>query len=229
MSSTEPTPGRLSPLKPKALRVLRHLETEAWAHQGWWRRGVRGWRLYEEIGDSLGIRISSTLPELFARGYVNRIPVADPGRETPVYLYRISRAGVAYLGPSTTGKIPEPMLEGDDPDADSIYIPYASWLILDVLRRYASHRLGPERWGQPGWMTPTEVRARLSGALGEHLPWLLGRGLVERRQGIRAAERVRPVWFYRASAFALQVEIVDAAQLRSGASAFVQLRPRAPE
>jgi hypothetical protein len=161
---------------------------------------------------------------------VDRIDVRDPGRQTPVHLYRIAREGVGYLagegGEPSGREIVEPAPEHDELGAASIYIPRRPWLALDLLRRHASHRLGPVRWREYGWMTPAEMRPRLNCVLGEDMPWLLGRGLVERRVDEGAATRQpRPVRFYRASAYGLELELVDAAAVGSGSALFVQLRP----
>jgi hypothetical protein len=159
---------------------------------------------------------------------VDRIDVVDPGRRTPVHLYRISQGGVDYLanegGGSGGREIVEPALEHDGLGATSIYIPRRPWLALDLLRRHASHRLGPVRWREHGWMTAAEMRPRMSCVLGEDMPWLLGRGLVQRRVDDGAATRqARPVWFYRVSAAGLELELVDAAAVGSGPALFVQL------
>jgi hypothetical protein len=180
-----------------------------------------------EVETLVGRRISGVLPALWARGYADRIDVVDPGRRTPVHLYRISRPGVGYLvsvgqEPSSHG-IAEPI--PNDPGAMSIYIPRRPWLALDLLRRHAFHRLGPVRWGEYGWMTPAEMRPRLNCVLGEDMPWLLGRGLVERRVNRGAAVQIRPAWFYRVSALAMKLELVEAAAVGSGPAMFVQLLP----
>lgn len=230
MSSSQPIWSSRHPLRPNALRVLQCLEEEARARRGWLRRGVRGWRLAPEVETLVNRRISGVLPGLWTRGYVDRIEVVDPGRQTPVHLYRIAREGVGYLaseggGPSGR-EIVEPTSEHDEFGATSIYIPRRPWLALDLLRRHAAHRLGPIRWGENGWMTTAEMRPRLSCVLGEDMPWLLSRGLVERRVDEGAATRQpRPVWFYRASAQGLEMELVDAAAVGSGPALFVQLRP----
>lgn len=75
-----------------------------------------------------------------------------------------------------------PLPESEDPDAGSLHLPVLYWHVLDLLRRQASHGIGPERFGQSGWMLPAEMRPRLREAVGVQLPWLLERGLVERRQ-----------------------------------------------
>lgn len=228
MSRSEPSWNSRHPLQPNALRVLQCLEGEARGDRGWWRRGVRGWRLAPEIETLVGRRISGVLPGLWTRGCVDRIDVVDPGRRTPVHLYRVSQAGVHCLasggGAPGSPEIPQPAPEREDPGAVFIYIPRRPWLALDLLRRHASFRLGPVRWREYGWLTPAEMRPRLSCVLGEDMPWLLGRGLVERRVDSGAAAPVRPAWFYRASALAMGLELVDAAAVGSGPALFVQLR-----
>jgi len=151
-----------------------------------------------------------------------------PAGAPPVHLYRISQGGVDCFasggGAPGSREILQPAPERDDPGAVFIYIPRRPWLALDLLRRHASHRLGPVRWREYGWLTPAEMRPRLSCVLGEDMPWLLGRGLVERRVDSGAAAPIRPAWFYRASALAMGLELVDAAAVGSGPAMFVQLR-----
>lgn len=219
-------------LKPGPMRTLWFLEAEAWAGRGWWRRGVKGWRFYSEIEAATSARLPEVLPGLWERGYVDRAPVVDPGRRTPVYLYRISTAGVGYLG-QVSGtprpeKVGEPLPDAEDPDAGSLYLPLNPWNALDLLRRHAVHGIGPERFGQAGWMTPAEMRPRLRGVLGDDMPWLLSRGLVERRAIPAPATPTRPPWFYRASALALQLVLVDSAPVGTGPAQFVQVRPAGP-
>lgn len=212
--------------------TLWFLESEAWGGRGWWRRGVRGWRFYSEIETATGARIPEVLPGLWVRGYVDRTAVVDTGRRTPLYLYRISTAGVAYLGEVAGTPRPqhvgEPLPESEDPDAGSLYLPVHSWHVLDLLRRHAVHGIGPERFGQTGWMTPAEMRPRLKGVMGDNLPWLLSRGLVERRQIAAPATPHRPPWFYRASELALRLELVDTVPVGSAPAQFVQVRPVGP-
>lgn len=221
----------VQPLKRNAQRTLWFLEGEAWGGHGWWRRGVRGWRFRSEIEAATSSRLPEVLPGLWARGYVDRTTVVDPGRKTPIYLYRISTAGVTYLGEAAgtprPQKVAEPFPEDDDPDAGSLYLPVHPWHALDLLRRHTAHWIGPERFGQAGWMTPAEMRPRLRGVLGENMPWLLSRGLVERRHGAGALGP-RPPWFYRASAFGLQLELVDTVAVGSDPPQFVQVRPVGP-
>lgn len=219
-------------LDPALRQVLSYLEHEAWRGRGWWRRGVRGWRLGAEIEVSTERRTTDAIPSLWERGYVDRIQVADPGRQTPSYLYRISQAGWARYCSATgapTLPIPEPLPASIDPDVHAIYIPAGHWHLLDLLRRYAMYHLGPVRGEQYGWMTPSEVRVQLRGAVGDTLPWLLGRGLVERRPDLEINQTARPTWIYRVSPYALGLELIDAAvlgPLGSVAPLYVQLRPR---
>jgi hypothetical protein len=183
-----------------------------------------------EVETLVGRRIAGVLPGLWSRGYVDRIDVRDPGRQTPVHLYRIAQEGVCYLANQSGGpsgrEIVENALEQDELGATSLYIRHRPWLALNLLRRHAIHRLGPIRWREYGWMTPAEMRPRLNCVLGEDMPWLLGRGLVERRVDEGAATRQpRPVWFYRVSATGLELELVEAAAVGSGPALFVQVRP----
>lgn len=221
----------IQPLKRATERTLWFLEGEAWEGRGWWRRGVRGWRFHVELEAVMESRLPNVFPELGRRGYVDRTATVDLARGAPIWLYRVSRAGVAYLRKSAglprTHDIIEPLPAGEDPDAGSLYLPVRPWYALDLLRRHARHGIGPERFGQPGWMTPGEMRPRLRGVLGEDLPWLLARGLVERRQR-EAATGPKSPWLYRASALGLGLELVDSVLVGSEPPQFVQVRPAGP-
>ncbi|HEX2093104.1 MAG TPA: hypothetical protein VHG28_11905, partial [Longimicrobiaceae bacterium] len=152
------------PLKDKWTWILDYLRTEAQGGYGWRRRGVRGWRLYEEVEEALDTKIPEMLPALWRAGLVDRTRVEDPSRSAPVYLYRISAAGNARLTGEEGEDLPtlmSPVPEEDDPEEGTTFVPVVEWETLSLLRRQAREQLGPVRWGQHGWMTAREITRTL--------------------------------------------------------------------
>jgi len=221
------------PLKDQYLWILDYLRDEALGGYGWRRRGTRGWRLLEEVETALGVPVPEMLPTLHRVGLVERTRVEDPGRNGPLYLYRISAKGMRRLyqeeGVDQPPEIMEPVQEHRDPEAGTLFVPRIEWGALETLRRYALERIGPKRWGEHGWLTALEIARLENRAIGEILLWLRARDLVERRQSTQGQGGARPLWMYRASITGLRAEMVDAVPVLYETPARVQVRVRAQQ
>ena len=216
-------------LKDSWLWILDYLRTEAQGGYGWRRRGVRGWRLYEEVEEALDTKIPELLPALWRAGLVDRTRVEDPSRSAPVYLYRISEAGNSRLTQEEGEDPPilmSPAPEEEDPEEGTTFVPAVEWEALSLLRRQAREQLGPERWGQHGWMTARELTRTLDRAVGEILAALQARHLVERRTNSDVPGEKRPLWYYRASEQGLRAELVDGVPVLYEPPARLQVRVR---
>ncbi|HEU0077712.1 MAG TPA: hypothetical protein VFQ76_08710, partial [Longimicrobiaceae bacterium] len=217
------------PLKDTWLWILDYLQTEAQGGYGWRRRGVRGWRLYEEVEEALDTKIPELLPALWRAGLVDRTLVEDPSRSAPVYLYRISAAGNARLA-REQGEEPAPFMspvpEEDDPEEGTTLVPAVEWEALSLLRRQAREQLGLVRWEQHGWMTAREITRTLDRAAGDILPGLHARRLVERRRSSDGPGGKRALWYYRVSEQGLRAELVDAVPVLYEPPARLQVRVR---
>ena len=219
------------PLKEPWVWILDYLRDEARGGYGWRRRGVRGWRLYEEIEQVVETKIPEHLPGLWRAGLVDRTRVEDPGRSAPLYLYRISQAGIRQLAEAEGESPPpimEPLPEAEDPEKGSLFVPDKEWSALELLRRHAIEHRGPVRWEQHGWMTAREMAVELDRAVGEIIGWLRARNLVERRRGAHARGTQQP-WFYRASERGLRAELVDAVPVLYEPPRLVQVSFRSAE
>ena len=221
------------PMKQAWIWILDYLRDEALGGYGWRRRGVRGWRLYEEIEQVLEMKIPEHLPALWRAGLVDRTRVEDSGRSSPLFLYRISQEGIrrlAELEGESPRPIMEPLPEAEDPEKGSLFVPDKEWSALQLLRRHAIEHLGPMRWNQYGWMTAREMAVQLDRAVGEIIGWLRARNLVERRRGAHARGTQQP-WFYRASEQGLRAELLDAVPVLYEPPKLVQIgfRPAGPD
>ena len=210
------------PVSPVEVTILFYLRDEAADGCGWRRRGVRGWRLYGEVKDATGEFISERLPYLATRGLLERINVPEFGRERPTLLFRISVAGarkVAELEGRPYTPLPAPVADAED--GGNLFVPAAAWSSLETLRKSVVDRIGPVRLGAHGWLTAVEVHKETR-FRGEDLPWLLRRGLVERREVPAPARPHLPFTYYRISDAGLKTEHVDSAPSPSGRVEFIE-------
>lgn len=217
------------PISPVEATVLFYLRDEAADGCGWRRRGVRGWRLYGEVKEGTSEYIPERLPYLASRGLLERIDVPEFGRERPTLLSRISEAGarlVAELEDRPYTPLPAPQMDAED--GGNLFAPTNAWSSLGVLRRSVEDRTGPVRFDVHGWLTAVEVH-RETRLRGEDLPWLLRRGLVERREVPLSFRPQMPLGYYRISEAGLRTEYVDAAPSPSGRVEFVEARVREEE
>ncbi len=214
-------------ISPVEATILFYLRDEAVDGCGWLRRGVRGWRLYDEIRAATGEYISERLPGLARHGLLDRVDVVELGRERPTLLYRISEAGaraVAELEGRPVAPLPSP--GADDRDRGNLFVPARSWAALATLRRHAVDRIGPVRLDAHGWMTAHEVHEAHPLVVGHDVGWLLRRGLVERRQVPAPSRPLLPLTYYRVSEWGLRTEQVDAVPSPSGTVERMEARVR---
>lgn len=217
-------------LKDPDVWVLDYLRDETLGGYGWRRRGVRGWRLPEEAEQALGVKLRERLPVLYRAGLVERTRVEDPGRKSPLFLYRISRTGMCRLyrdeGVEEVPEILEPVPEPEDPEAGSIFVPRHEWSTLETMRRTLLERRGPERWGQHGWLSAPDISRLQERAVGEILVWLRMRGLVERRREPGGRGGAGDPWMYRVTGVGLRAARIDAVPILHERPARVQVRIR---
>lgn len=201
------------------------LYVEAVDDRGWRRRGVRGWRFPDEVKVLTRKSMSEDLPILAQRGMVDRIGIRQAHRKLPIWIYRISSRGVQALS-QHCGAEPRPFQEAldDDPDEDAVYIPVASWRVVEILRARASNENSPRRFGAPGWMSALEVRWESKTTLADDLWWLVQQGLAERRSAPIPERTQRPGYFYRLTDAGLRAEFVDAVSVGSEPPLRVQAR-----
>lgn len=156
---------------------------------------------------------------------MHRVDIREPGRVRPQWLYRISEAGLVVLSEWEGTELPSPWRtpEDLDPDAGALYVPVRAWEALEILRTFAQAEVGPRRWGARGWMKTLEITRGGSPLLcNDEIPWLIARGLVERRCG-RVEGRQRPACFYRSTARGIAAVLVDAVRVGTAAPTHVQI------
>lgn len=206
-------------LKESWLWILDHLCTEAQGGYGWRRRGVRGWRLHDEVEQALEMKIPD-LPVLWREGLVDRTRVEDPGRSAPFYLYRISPAGNIRLSEEEGQNPPlimEPLPESEDPEVGTLFVPTPEWELLALLQGRDQNQ----------WMTAREIARSLGHSVGESLVGLRAKHLVERRRTTQEGGATS-LWLYRASETGFRAELVDAVPVLYEPPRRVQVRIRAP-
>lgn len=211
------------------IACLACLYVQAIEGHGWTRRGVRGWRFYEEVTALTGARIPEYLPNLALGGLLDRIDVRMEGAQRPLWIYRISATGVRVLGETweaTPRPVPEPL--DHDPEEGSLYIPANCWRVLEVLRVRGSGK-GPLRFGTWGWMSAREIRAARGVTVSEDLPWLLYHGFMERRDAPIPERIQHPSHLYRITKLGFRTELVYAAPVGQESPMRVQARLREPD
>lgn len=85
--------GRPRPGEWAALAVLRHA---GMAELGWRYRGVRGWMLAAEVQSAARKPVRPALHTLATDELVRRVDVRAPGQNQPLWLYRITEAGLRW-------------------------------------------------------------------------------------------------------------------------------------
>lgn len=187
-----------------ALDWLRKLEAGG---GGYRRRGVRGWARREEAEAGAGVFLWERLPKLHRAGLVDRDDVRSPGRTRPLWLYRVTEAGVRVLA---RGQPYRPVAPPGPPDPDdgAVYLPDGARGALEALRlALMDPAPGMALPHERGWRTGSELTALLAaqpggvgsrGFYSESLSWLVRAGLAERRT-VTVAWRGQPVVVWRAT------------------------------
>lgn len=171
--------------------VLEVLSRAAADDAGWRWGGVGGWMLYEDVDARLTERVSEVLPHLAGLGLAQRVDVRPPGRRRPVWMYRVTGAGLRALARRTDTVPPALAPVGDDgADAGTFFIQRRTWAALAALQARA--RVGE------GWMTLRELNTPDWGVDHDRMSWLARCGLVERKQGEEVGGGKR--WRFRATA-----------------------------
>jgi hypothetical protein len=142
-----------------ALRCFQQLEASS---AGYLRRGVRGWALREDIERITRVQLPERLPKLHHRGFLDREDVRAPSLSRPIWIYRITAAGVQLVG-ARTGRACTPVARlRETPDAgEAIYIPPRSWRALLALREAVLDRRSGVLNGEPGWRTMIQLTEHL--------------------------------------------------------------------
>jgi len=212
----------------KRMLCLACLYTEAVKEAGWTRRGVQGWHFYEEVTALTRVRIPEYLPSLALRGLLDRIDVRMEGAQKPLWMYRISPAGVRVLGETweaTPRDVPEPL--DHDPEEGSLYLFADAWSVLEVLRTRASGK-GSRRFGMLGWMSAPEIRDARGRTVSDDLLWLVQHGFVKRATAPIPERTQRSSYLYRVTDLGRRTEFVHAAPVSRDPALRVQVRLRDP-
>lgn len=184
----------------RAWAVLEVLGRCAEAGAGWRWGGVEGWMLFDEVDAAVAEQVPEILPYLVQLDLAARVDVRPPGRSRPVWLYRVTAAGLGLLARREGRALPALADAGEDPaDTGAFFLLRRIWPAFAVLQ--VRSRAGE----RSGWMTLrqlAEVRARLDS---EDAAWLVRTGLAERSRLTHAAGRGS--WRFRATTLGLAVEI----------------------
>ncbi|HEX8831695.1 MAG TPA: hypothetical protein VF705_11035 [Longimicrobium sp.] len=189
---------------------------------GYQLRGVRGWAHLNDIQEAFVGGSFEVLPRLHARGLLERADVRAPGRVLPEWVYRVTPRGVQVL--EAQGRKPDRAIPASRrPEAEpAVYAPSRQRGALLLLRGAYDDLAVPVHFGGRGWVTGRELGARVEAANrlwrrrrrrgspfyavdGTDLRWLVGKGLVERRD-----DPTRPhiVW-WRVTELGRSVTLLD--------------------
>jgi hypothetical protein len=188
---------------------------------GYQLQGVRGWAHLNDVRQVVGAGLFEVLPRLHARGLLDRADVRAPGRVLPEWVYRITSRGVQVLeaqGRKPDRAIPAPRRPEAEP---AVYAPSRQRGALLLLRAAYDDPAVPVHFGGRGWVTGRELGARVEAANrqwrrrrrgspfyavdGTDLRWLVGKGLVERRDDLT---RPHIVW-WRVTELGRSVTLLD--------------------
>lgn len=150
--------------------------------QGWRYQGVRGWMLAAEVDDAAGTPTGAALRALTMSDLVSCADVRGPGRNQPIWLYRITEAGLRMveeredLPPRLLTPVCRDMINLAV-DKGVFFLARAQWDALHALQAVQ---------GDQGWPF-AEVAARAPGLRYPDLLHLQQRGLIRIRRDQRAA------------------------------------------
>jgi len=206
----------------RALRCLAQLAAQG---AGYELRGVRGWAHPDDVQARLGgYRWAECLGAMAESGHLDRVLVSASEAERPSFVYRIAETGLEaarpLLGTAAPSSVPAP----GPPEATlRVHVGPGGRFALEALRD--AYRRGPKphrMHGEPGWLTPSELREpvdtwnRMHGSVGSYrsiqdtdIVALLKTGLIEKTHVTLAWGRERPVVLYRATDTGLTVELLE--------------------
>ena len=204
-----------------ALRFFAELAAQG---AGYELRGVRGWAHPDDVQlRRCGYRWAELLARLAASGRLDRELVSPPAAKRPSYVYRISEKGLQEARALVASPMPPIPAPGTPESGLRAYVrPGARWA-LEALRE--AYRRGPKPHrmkGEPGWLTPAELREpitawnRLHGEPGAYrvihdtdTVALLQAGLIEKTHVPLAWGRDKPVVMYRATEAGHTAELLE--------------------
>jgi hypothetical protein len=204
--------------------ALRYFADLAARGAGYELRGVRGWAHADDVQlRHRGYRWAELLATLSESGRLDRELASPPQAKTPSYVYRISEKGAQEARAFLAAPLPPIPAPGPPDGALRIYArPGGRWA-LEALRD--AYRRGPKTHrmkGEPGWLTPTELREpitawnRVHGDVGTyrmihdtHTVALIAAGLIEKTHVTLAWGRNAPVVMYRATEAGRTAELLE--------------------
>ena len=204
--------------------ALRYFARVAARGAGYELRGVRGWAHPDDMQrEQSGYRWSELLGIMAASGQLDRELASPPEAKSPSYVYRITERGLCEASALLATPLP-PIPAPRPPDAAlRVYVrPGGRWA-LDALRE--AYRRGPKPHrmkGEPGWLTPMELREpvaawnRLHGEVCAYrviqdtdTVALIAAGLIEKTHVQLAWGRDKPVVMYRATEAGRTAELLE--------------------
>lgn len=203
---------------------MRYFAELAARRAGYELRGVRGWAHPDDMQrEQGGYRRSELLGIMAASGQLDRERAGPPQAKSPSYVYRIAERGLQEARALLASSLPPIPAPGPPERTMRIYVrPGGRWA-LDALRE--AYRRGPRRHrmnGEPGWLTPAELREpvaawnRLHGEVCAYrvihdtdTVALIAAGLIEKAHVTLAWGRDKPVVMYRATESGRTAELLE--------------------
>lgn len=191
---------------------------------GYELRGVRGWAHADDVQRRHhGYRWADVLATLAASGQLDRELASPPQAKSPSYVYRITESGLCEASALLATPLPPIPAPGPPDAALRVYVrPGGRWA-LEALRE--AYRRGPKPHrmkGEPGWLTPMELREpvaawnRLHGEVCAYrviqdtdTVALIAAGLIEKTHVTLAWGRDKPVVMYRATEAGRTAELLE--------------------
>lgn len=204
--------------------ALRYFAQLAARGAGYELRGVRGWAHADDVQRRhRGYRWGETLGIMAAAGQLDRELASPPEAKSASYVYRISEKGLRDARAVLSEPPPLIPAPGPPESALRIYVRPGGLLALEALRE--AYRRGPKPHrmnGEPGWLTPSELRQpadewnRLHGSVCNYrviqdtdIVALIQAGLMEKTHVTLAWGRDKPVVLYRATVAGRTAELLE--------------------
>ena len=204
--------------------ALRYFAELAARGAGYELRGVCGWAHADDVQLRLrGYRWAELLSTLAASGQLDRERASPPQAKSPNYVYRITEKGLQEARALLAAPLPSIPAPGSPESALRIHArPGGRWA-LEALRE--AYRRGPKRYrmnGEPGWLTPSELREQITAWNRQHgdvgtyraihdtdTVALIAAGLIEKTHVTLAWGRNAPVVMYRATEAGRTAELLE--------------------